>query len=106
MEFGEVPRLSDAEEDAALRDTTTGFADWVANIIRRYVVGKIEAGLCSPNLHRIIQLLENLPDEGADGSVGGSTETQVIESVASACSQICVQFVIQHSRFLFLDELL
>lgn len=44
-------------EDALLRDSTGGFASWVASFIRR-----------------VIQLLENLPEEGADGSGGGTTE--------------------------------
>jgi len=51
------PRLSDEEEDALLRDTTGSFPDWVASFIRR-----------------VIQLLENLPDEGPDGSSGGPSE--------------------------------
>jgi proteasome activator subunit 4 len=66
-------RLTDAEEDALLRDTTGSFADWIASFIRR-----------------VIQLLENLPEEGADGSVGGTTEVQVVDAVTGACSQICV----------------
>lgn len=51
------PELSDDMEDALLRDSTGGFASWVANFIRR-----------------VIQLLENLPEEGANGTAGGTTE--------------------------------
>lgn len=52
-----APRLSDEEEDELLRDTSASFADWVASFIRR-----------------VIQLLENLPEEGANGAAGGATE--------------------------------
>jgi proteasome activator subunit 4 len=51
------PRLTDDQEDALLLDTTASFADWVANFIRR-----------------VIQLLENLPEEGESGSATGATE--------------------------------
>ena len=50
-------RLSNEEEDALLKDTTASFADWVTNFIRR-----------------VIQLLENLPEEGASGIAGGTSE--------------------------------
>lgn len=50
-------RLTDDQEDALLRDSTASFADWVASFIRR-----------------VIQLLENLPEEGESGSTGGTTE--------------------------------
>ena len=68
----EEPRLSNAEEDALLkvcvnisdvrwpnpRQTTTGeFAEWITSFIRR-----------------VIQLLENLPEEGMNGSSGGVSE--------------------------------
>ncbi|KAF8203239.1 hypothetical protein BJ912DRAFT_842338 [Pholiota molesta] len=67
------PNLTTEEEDALLRESTSEFPDWVASFIRR-----------------VIQLLENLPEEGPDGSAGGATEVQVIDAVTSACSQICV----------------
>jgi proteasome activator subunit 4 len=51
------PQLTEDMENALLRDSTGGFASWVANFIRR-----------------VIQLLENLPEEGANGSAGGTTE--------------------------------
>lgn len=43
--------LTNAEEDALLRETTSRFTDWVASFIRR-----------------VILLLENLPEEGTDGT--------------------------------------
>ena len=43
--------LTNAEEDALLRETTSRFTDWVASFIRRVVL-----------------LLENLPEEGTDGT--------------------------------------
>jgi proteasome activator subunit 4 len=84
------PKLSDDDEDALLKDTSGSFADWVTSFIRR-----------------VIQLLENLPEEGVNGSPGGATEgsmiiiislfvtlisskVQVVDAVAGACSQICV----------------
>ncbi|KAG5648199.1 hypothetical protein DXG03_006154 [Asterophora parasitica] len=51
-------RLTNEEEDALLKDSTGSFPDWIASFIRR-----------------VIQLLENLPDEGPDGSAGGATES-------------------------------
>ena len=54
----EEQMLSSAEEDALLRESTASFADWIANFIRR-----------------VILLLENLPEEGTDGSLrGGESE--------------------------------
>jgi len=50
-------QLTREMEDALLRDSTGGFASWVASFIRR-----------------VIQLLENLPEEVAHGSAGGTTE--------------------------------
>ncbi|KDR84809.1 hypothetical protein GALMADRAFT_217878 [Galerina marginata CBS 339.88] len=67
------PRFSKEEEDALVKDSTGGFPDWITNFIRR-----------------VIQLLENLPEEGPNGTAGGASEVQVIDAVASACSQICV----------------
>ncbi|EDR15426.1 uncharacterized protein LACBIDRAFT_301740 [Laccaria bicolor S238N-H82] len=65
--------LTDEEEDALLKDSTRSFPDWITSFI-----------------HRVIQLLENLPEEGPDGSSGGATEIQVVDAVTGACSQICV----------------
>lgn len=69
---GESP-LSRKEENSLLRDSTGSFPDWVASFIRR-----------------VIQLLENLPEEGPSGSRAATTEVQVIDAVTGACSQICV----------------
>ncbi|KAL0950828.1 hypothetical protein HGRIS_007590 [Hohenbuehelia grisea] len=69
----EEPRFSNEEEDALLRDTTGSFAEWITSFIRR-----------------VIQLLENLPEEGANGTAGGASEVQVVDAVAGACNQICV----------------
>ncbi|KAG6902315.1 hypothetical protein C0995_001694 [Termitomyces sp. Mi166 len=66
-------RLTNEEEDALLKDSTGNLSDWVASFIRR-----------------VIQLFENLPDEGPDGSAGGTTEVQLVDAVTGACSQICV----------------
>ncbi|EPQ60969.1 hypothetical protein GLOTRDRAFT_135553 [Gloeophyllum trabeum ATCC 11539] len=74
IEPGQERRLTRAEEDALLRDATGAFADWVTSFLRR-----------------VIQLFENLPDERGDGTAaGGTTEIQIIDAVAGACSQICV----------------
>ncbi|KAF8640852.1 hypothetical protein AX17_000500 [Amanita inopinata Kibby_2008] len=67
------PRLTRDEEDELLKDSTGSFPDWITSFIRR-----------------VIQLFENLPEEGPHGTAGGATEVQVVDSVASACSQICV----------------
>lgn len=54
----EEQNLTGAEEEALLRESTASFADWIANFIRR-----------------VILLLENLPEEGTDGSPrGGESE--------------------------------
>ncbi|KAK2462050.1 hypothetical protein APHAL10511_006513 [Amanita phalloides] len=70
---GNEIHLSREEEDELVKDSTTGFPDWVASFIRR-----------------VIQLFENLPEEGPDGAAGGASENQIVESVAGACNQICV----------------
>ncbi|KAL5535214.1 BLM3_1 [Sanghuangporus sanghuang] len=68
------PLYTDAEEDTMIKESTANFADWVSNFIRR-----------------VILLLDNLPEEGTDGTHrGGESEVQVIDAVAGACSQICV----------------
>jgi|ERR1700685_2770233 proteasome activator subunit 4 len=64
QEFGIEPRLSNKEEDTLLKDTTGSFADWVASFIRR-----------------VIQLLENLPEEDA---AGGESEGDV-RSLSYTC---------------------
>ncbi|XP_006454756.1 hypothetical protein AGABI2DRAFT_215246, partial [Agaricus bisporus var. bisporus H97] len=73
-EFADLTtKLTPDEEDALLKDSTGSFPDWISSFIRR-----------------VIQLLENLPEEGPNGSSGGATEVQVVDAVAGACSQICV----------------
>ncbi|KAJ7597613.1 hypothetical protein C8J56DRAFT_1001469 [Mycena floridula] len=67
------PRLSDENEDMLLKDTTGSFADWVASFIRR-----------------VIQLLENLPEEGPNSTAAGGSDVQVVDHVTSACTQICI----------------
>ncbi|KNZ79712.1 Proteasome activator complex subunit 4 [Termitomyces sp. J132] len=57
-------RLTIEEEDALLKDSTGNLPDWVASLVRR-----------------VIQLFENLPDEGPDGSTGGITEIQLVDAV-------------------------
>ncbi|EJD55475.1 hypothetical protein AURDEDRAFT_109790 [Auricularia subglabra TFB-10046 SS5] len=67
-------QFSAEEEDALVRESTQGFADWVTSFFRR-----------------VILLMENLPEEGnMGGRAGGEVEVQVIDSVSGACSQICV----------------
>ncbi|KAM6497955.1 hypothetical protein JOM56_005903 [Amanita muscaria] len=66
--------LTREEEDELVKDSTASFPDWVASFVRR-----------------VIQLFENLPEEGPSGTAGGASEgVQVVDSVAGACSQICV----------------
>ncbi|EGN99641.1 hypothetical protein SERLA73DRAFT_159863 [Serpula lacrymans var. lacrymans S7.3] len=65
--------LSNEDEDKILKDTTGSFATWLGDLIGR-----------------IIQLLENLPEEGVGGTAGGTTEVQVVDAVTGAFNQICV----------------
>lgn len=59
VEPGEVPRLSNTEEDTLLRESTRGFPDWVASFIRR-----------------VILLFENLPeDTGGEVRSGGESDS-------------------------------
>ena len=60
-ELDDDTRLSPTEVDAVLRDTTGSFASWIASFIRR-----------------VIQLLENLPEEGANGIAGGTSEGEFL----------------------------
>jgi proteasome activator subunit 4 len=75
LEQGAEPRLSNDEEDALLKDSTGSFADWVASFIRR-----------------VIQLLENLPEESANGSAGGASEGFSFTTLLSFSSNLRVQF--------------
>ena len=58
----DVDNSSPAEVDAVLRDTTGSFASWIASFIRR-----------------VIQLLENLPEEDANGIAGGTSEGEILD---------------------------
>jgi proteasome activator subunit 4 len=60
-ESGTNRELSREEEDIFLRNATGDLPDWVANLVRR-----------------VILLLENLPDEGINGAVDGTTEGLVV----------------------------
>jgi len=54
------PRLSNEEEDALVRVSTCGFASFVTSLF-----------------HRVITLMENLPEEGQAGTrAGGADEGQ------------------------------
>ena len=55
--FLAASQLTEEEEDALLKESTASFADWIANLIRR-----------------VILLLENLPEEDANGSRSGGDE--------------------------------
>ncbi|KAI0050704.1 hypothetical protein FA95DRAFT_1581074 [Auriscalpium vulgare] len=67
-ETGTDPKLTKDEEDALLKESTSGFPDWIAAFIRRVIV-----------------LFDNLPDED-----GGASEVQLVDAVTNTCSQICV----------------
>ena len=67
---------NDEEEDALLKESTASFADWIANFIRR-----------------VILLLENLPEEGSDGTPrSGETEGGV-----SFCRLLYGMLTVEHS---------
>ena len=86
-EFEIEPTATINEEDNHLKDTTGSFADWVTNFILR-----------------VIQLLENLPEESvAGGASEGDVRSisltchadaegsvQVVDAVTGACNQICI----------------
>jgi hypothetical protein len=57
VELSMDTQLSQEEEDVVLENTTGGFPGWIASFIRR-----------------VILLLENLPEESANGAVDGTTE--------------------------------
>jgi proteasome activator subunit 4 len=67
FESSDVPEdddmpLADDEEDKLLRESTAGFADWVASFVRR-----------------VILLLENLPEEGVTGNfASGASECKYL----------------------------
>lgn len=55
------PALPNRQEDLLVRDTTGSFVDWVTSFV-----------------DRVIRLLENLPDEGENGSASGASEGELI----------------------------
>ena len=60
IEYHEDGQLTKSEEDALVRESTAGFADWIADFIRR-----------------VILLLENLPEEDSEGAVrNGDAESK------------------------------
>ena len=82
-EIGQERPLSNAEEDALLIESTSSLADWISNFIRR-----------------VILLLENLPEEGTDGTLrGGESEGKYLcllsllqrslKSIPSSASRGC-----------------
>jgi proteasome activator subunit 4 len=64
------PRLSNEEEDILLKDTTGSFADWVTSFVRR-----------------VIQLLENLPEESA-ASGASEGDVQFLHFICDADSSM------------------
>ena len=74
MEPGAERALTNEEEDALLRESTASFADWIANLIRR-----------------VILLLENLPEEDANGSQSSGEEGKQIFH-AESCSIVLNAF--------------
>ncbi|CAG8533082.1 15387_t:CDS:10, partial [Acaulospora colombiana] len=67
------PRLPDSEEDALVKESTASFSNFVTSWF-----------------HRVITLMENLPEEGQPGTrAGGEDEVAVIDNVGSTCVLIC-----------------
>lgn len=60
VEAGMETHFSRGQEDLLLKDSTGDLPDWVANFVRR-----------------VILLLENLPDEGANAAADGATESTI-----------------------------
>ncbi|KAG9314593.1 hypothetical protein JVU11DRAFT_5396 [Chiua virens] len=66
--------LGREEERALVRESTSGFADWVASLFRR-----------------ILALYENLPEEGGrKKTTGGKTEEAVLKSIKSMADIVCL----------------
>lgn len=64
LEDGEEPKLSKVEEDRAVRDSTAGFPDWVANFFRQVLV-----------------VFEALPEPGKNNRNGGKIEDQMTQTL-------------------------
>ncbi|PAV21860.1 ARM repeat-containing [Pyrrhoderma noxium] len=71
---GIFPVLSREEELALSKDSTAGFADWLATLFRR-----------------VIALYENLPEEGGRrNTTGGKSEETVLKSIKSMLDIVCL----------------
>ncbi|KAK4703609.1 proteasome activator subunit 4, partial [Phenoliferia sp. Uapishka_3] len=70
---GEV-RLTKAEEDLAVRDSTSGFPDWVSNFFRQVLV-----------------VFEALPEPGKGNRNGGKMEEQMTHTLIASCDFVCSQ---------------
>ncbi|KAG8866672.1 hypothetical protein FRC20_007837 [Serendipita sp. 405] len=67
------PRLSDHEEDALVKESTSTFSNFVTSWF-----------------HRVIKLMESLPEEGQPGTrAGGEEEAGVIDNIGSTSMLIC-----------------
>lgn len=62
------PRLSKAEEDALVRQSTPGFPGFVSGFYRA-----------------MLNLFDNLPEPGKSGKTGGKVEESMLSSVNAAC---------------------
>ncbi|KAG6381418.1 armadillo-type protein [Boletus reticuloceps] len=66
--------LNREEERTLVRESTSGFADWVVSLFRR-----------------ILALYENLPEEGGrKKTTGGKTEEAVLKSIKSMADVVCL----------------
>ncbi|KAM0751556.1 hypothetical protein T439DRAFT_300497 [Meredithblackwellia eburnea MCA 4105] len=68
------PKPSKADEDRAVRDSTSGFPDWVSNFFRQVLV-----------------VFEALPEPGKGNRNGGKLEDQMTQTLIAACDFVCSQ---------------
>lgn len=68
------PKLTRAQEDAVLRDTTADFPDWVCKFFRQVIV-----------------VFEALPEPGKGNRTGGKSEETMTQTMIAACDQVCMQ---------------
>ncbi|KAF9243864.1 hypothetical protein BU15DRAFT_71975 [Melanogaster broomeanus] len=74
VEMSPFVALSRDEERALVRESTSGFADWVTSLFRR-----------------VLALYENLPEEGGQKkTTGGKTEEVVLKSIKSMVDVVCL----------------
>ncbi|KAN0100847.1 hypothetical protein V8E55_000831, partial [Tylopilus felleus] len=74
VEMSPFVALSREEERTLVRESTSGFADWVASLFRR-----------------ILALYENLPEEGGrKKTTGGKIEEAVLKSIKSMADVVCL----------------